>query len=513
MHSTTCSLARFLHRSAPLLVVVLCSCDVPTAQTSFGPGMVSSAIEPKAIQVHLQVTPDSGRLYVQWLLLKPQAATLRWRELGIPSDWSSQSVPSTTNRLVVNDVRNGATYAIELAIGDAVSRQVTSTVDEQPGCYGTGMNWYVLLCTDRDVRHALDDHPGWRGAQCEGSPAVLGDADGTWGCIWQIEGRYVMLFRSDVREQALHDAESPTLTRALARRLLWGDELSWSETPNRSPLVRRSGHAVAPDTLDISESDGLTSRVLALPFSRRRARATVIWVEGHGAEGTVLAAEEIAWLQRRGFRVYSQDMLLEGRNYRDRHPGYQNHVAMFTTMRQPGAAIRRLLEPTRRLVDEIARAHPGEPIIMMGRSGGGWTTYVYAALDERIAYAIAIAGGVPNSYRTPDPFLNMGDSEQQDPTIYSAIGHEVLAAAAGRDGAFHTWSEWDACCYRLPTLDKFRAYLQDAGAASGRAVTTWVEPGGTDHGISAAALAQLDLELTRLYPPLSGERSRGQTQP
>ncbi len=55
---------------------------------------------------------------------------------------------------------------------------------------------------------------------------------------------------------------------------------------------------------------------------------------------------------------------------------------------------------------------PYRSIFMVGLSGGGWTTTLYAALDTRIGASFPVAGSLPLSLRTFDPSSSMGDWEQ-----------------------------------------------------------------------------------------------------
>ena len=46
---------------------------------------------------------------------------------------------------------------------------------------------------------------------------------------------------------------------------------------------------------------------------------------------------------------------------------------------------------------------------MVGLSGGGWTTNLLSAIDDRIRYSFSVAGSMPIYYRLE---ASMGDIEQ-----------------------------------------------------------------------------------------------------
>ncbi len=106
---------------------------------------------------------------------------------------------------------------------------------------------------------------------------------------------------------------------------------------------------------------------------------------------------------------------------------------------------------------------------MIGLSGGGWTTTLYAALDPRIMRSFPVAGSIPlylrgtvSSPPSPDiSFLgistisgnecnNLGDQEQSLPDLYSIAGYPDLYVL----GSYGTGREQvqilnrdDSCCF------------------------------------------------------------------
>jgi hypothetical protein len=84
---------------------------------------------------------------------------------------------------------------------------------------------------------------------------------------------------------------------------------------------------------------------------------------------------------------------------------------------------------------------------MMGLSGGGWTTTLYAAIDPRVKTSIPIAGSVPIYLRSGD---SLGDGEQMLPELYAIAGYPDLYAlgAAGIDRRqVQVLNRHDGCCF------------------------------------------------------------------
>ena len=84
---------------------------------------------------------------------------------------------------------------------------------------------------------------------------------------------------------------------------------------------------------------------------------------------------------------------------------------------------------------------------IVGFSGGGWTSTVYAALDPRIRISVSIAGSMPLYLRTG---AGIGDLEQTDPGFYSIAGYPDLYVL-GSDGPgrkqVQILNRLDWCCF------------------------------------------------------------------
>jgi hypothetical protein len=85
---------------------------------------------------------------------------------------------------------------------------------------------------------------------------------------------------------------------------------------------------------------------------------------------------------------------------------------------------------------------------MIGISGGGWTTTVYSAIDERISKSFSIAGSVPLFLRTS--LNDLGDYEQILPNFYK-IGNYfdlyILASYGDDRKHIQIFNKNDPCCF------------------------------------------------------------------
>jgi len=120
---------------------------------------------------------------------------------------------------------------------------------------------------------------------------------------------------------------------------------------------------------------------------------------------------------------------------------------------------------------------------MIGLSGGGWTTTVYAAIDPRVRCSFPVAGTIPLYLRSGG---SIGDREQFEPSFYGIAGYPDLYILGGhgrRRKQVQILVRRDDCCFGEAQHDaksaglgyaeamrdyetRVRAALKQAGAGS-----------------------------------------------
>jgi hypothetical protein len=152
-------------------------------------------------------------------------------------------------------------------------------------------------------------------------------------------------------------------------------------------------------------------------------------------------------------------------------PKYDSSLAL-------GAGFRPFLEPVVACVNHWIGTHDGETdVVMIGLSGGGWTTHMAAAVDTRIRLSFPVAGSFPLYLRNRDRG-SVGDLEQYFSPLY-----DENIAPDGSGGGVATWLEiyalggfgqgrrqvmvtaqHDSCCFRgdpEKTINTFRDVVAD----------------------------------------------------
>jgi hypothetical protein len=141
-------------------------------------------------------------------------------------------------------------------------------------------------------------------------------------------------------------------------------------------------------------------------------------------------------------------------------------------------------------------------IHMTGRSGGGWATTVYAALDWRIGRSVSIAGSLPIELRTPelDYTDDFGDWEQSGAYLYRIVSYQELYEAAGGidESRRHVeiYNEFDECCFSgMKGMVAAAEYASSPQSYSQERVRFLLNPGEYHHVIP------VDMVMEQLFGP------------
>jgi hypothetical protein len=186
--------------------------------------------------------------------------------------------------------------------------------------------------------------------------------------------------------------------------------------------------------------------------------SAVIYHQGHGGKFNIGLSTIRTFLEK-GYHVFAMSMPLLGMN---RKPVVNtirygkliihSHNQMILLEPKTGHPLKYFMEPVA-AVSNYLQIHNFQKVIMVGLSGGGWTTTLYAAIDPRIAVSYPVAGTLPHYLRARDfgGSGSMGDYEQRAPEIYRTANYLELYIMASFGKGRHQLqilNEFDACCFR-----------------------------------------------------------------
>ena len=160
--------------------------------------------------------------------------------------------------------------------------------------------------------------------------------------------------------------------------------------------------------------------------------------------------------------------------------------------------IKFFIEPVIITLNLIEKNYNFESLHMIGLSGGGWSTIVIPALDDRIQTSYSIAGSFPIWMRSsPSDF---GDYEQTIPEFYKIANYEELyimnSYGEGRKLILF-YNEFDPCCFSgsLYKQFPFESAIQERLKTLDGEFEVIIDEGQDQHIISDFTLNQILLSL------------------
>ncbi len=189
----------------------------------------------------------------------------------------------------------------------------------------------------------------------------------------------------------------------------------------------------------------------------------LLYHQGHDG-GFVKGKATIAYFLAKGFTIYAFSMPLKGENNRPvievskiGKIQLSNHEE-FKFLEHP---LQYFIAPVISMLN-YAQKQNFKDINMVGVSGGGWTTTLVAALDERIQNSFPVAGSFPMFVRYQEQSNNYGDFEQTFPDLYTKINYldlYLLGATGDKRSQLQISNKYDPCCYGGEAYKQYDEYL------------------------------------------------------
>ena len=461
--------------------------------------------------VILTAAPQDEQVFASWTPVSTATYVLRWKTAGA-SEWSSLETGILTSRAVTN-LSNDVAYVFQvearLGAGNTVSSAIVeATPRPRPDC--AAINYYPWLPTVSFFcsKQALDEHLNQRGIdpltlKCRQRRVTVWNVH-TPDCLYTTpQGDQLLLLRSaDTSFAGANQYPGISTVRLAVRRAIWGvdDPFSSPLESNRAPLPEaRTGSVTRyadARSFEVTYPGGFPSRVTWFVPQAPAWGRYAIYHEGHGGAGVEIGAETIDWLLDRGWTVIAVDMPLLGVNSVDAVPGLEAHGQLDSLDDGVSSPVRFFVTPVRAIVDWIVELEAGRnpDILLIGRSGGGLTAYMYGAIDARVDVVVSVAGGRPISERLDAPWgaAELGDYEQTVPHLYDAVGHEHLMLAAGSKGSLYIFNQWDGCCFRIQPGSAFVEYLKGGSDPLGKPISVFVDQENPSHSIGPHGYVELD---------------------
>lgn len=120
------------------------------------------------------------------------------------------------------------------------------------------------------------------------------------------------------------------------------------------------------------------------------------------------------------------------------------------------------IEPISASLNYLDQNYSFSNYYMIGISGGGWTTGVYAALDPRIEKSFPVAGTSPLFLRINNP-NNFGDYEQKHSDFYKIANYleQYIMGSSGDRVQLQIFNKNDPCCFSGTAFLSYEDEVQD----------------------------------------------------
>lgn len=299
--------------------------------------------------------------------------------------------------------------------------------------------------------------------------------------------------------------------RAALAQHIWAGQGPYSPADERRPIgapVDGNSNVLIDLRFGAVDADKLERLTFNLPLGadskaflfrhNERPRKLVVYCHQHGTgPGFVSAPDALGTIRRwyeAGADVLAFALPGHGDNTPPTHNGseldhHNEYWAIEEDPSVPWSPVRFFVDPIVRGLHEVR--HHYARCIMQGLSGGGWTTHLCAALDERIDVSYPVAGSQPWYIRRPGT-SDMGDYEQQSARLLSVANYldwYVMACSSGRR-QLQVLNRFDACCFSsMPT---YAEAVREAVSQSGGGAWQYIVDSSHDrHAISAVAMASM----------------------
>lgn len=211
---------------------------------------------------------------------------------------------------------------------------------------------------------------------------------------------------------------------------------------------------------------GLKSVAYHFKSSKKSKDKLIIYVQGHEGD-FIYGYHTISFFLSEGYDVLAFSMPLYGLNSelnsdtgrfaqfveieRQGTINLIDHNAFFFIDNRTFTSIKFFVHPLALALNLMEQEYTYETFIMLGSSGGGWTTTLYTALDPRISKSYPVASPQPFYLLSNDYDYYMGaDYETINPELYRIadfLDLYIMGASGEGRSQIQILNKYDPCCF------------------------------------------------------------------
>jgi len=257
------------------------------------------------------------------------------------------------------------------------------------------------------------------------------------------------------------------------------------------------------DRLTVEMEYGINS-ISYLFIPEQSNEKLILYHQGHGGD-FLLGKNTIQFFLDRNFTVIAMAMPLLGMNNQP-----VTEIGGLGEMKLISHKKLRLLEannfnPMKLFLDPIQinlnfldKEYNFKRYSMIGLSGGGWTTVVYSAIDERISDSFSVGGSTPFYLRVDS--RDMGDYEQTNIELYKHVNYlELYVLGAYGDGRQHVqiFNKNDSCCFSGNGHETYEFVIKDKISQLGKGdFQVFIDDTHNEHKISEYVMSLIHEQIS-----------------
>ena len=221
------------------------------------------------------------------------------------------------------------------------------------------------------------------------------------------------------------------------------------------------------DRLTVEMEYGINS-ISYLFIPEQSNEKLILYHQGHGGD-FLLGKSTIQFFLDRNFTVFAMAMPLLGMNNQPvveidglGEMKLTSHKKLRLLEANSFNPMKLFLEPIQINLNFLDKEYNFKRYSMIGISGGGWTTVVYSAIDERISDSFSVGGSIPFYLRVDN--RDIGDYEQTNIELYKHVNYlELYVLGAYGDGRQHVqiFNKNDSCCFSGNGYETYEFVIKD----------------------------------------------------
>ena len=229
----------------------------------------------------------------------------------------------------------------------------------------------------------------------------------------------------------------------------------------------------------------------------------ILYHQGHGGD-FLLGKDTIQFFLDRNFTVLAMAMPLLGMN---NQPVVEidglgemkliSHKKLGLLEANNFNPMKLFLEPILINLNFLDKEYNFKRYSMIGLSGGGWTTVVYSAIDERISDSFSVGGSMPFYLRVDS--RDMGDYEQTNIELYKNVNYlELYVLGAYGDGRQHVqiFNKNDSCCFSGNGYETYEFVIKDKMSQLGKGnFQIFIDDTHNEHKISKYVMSLIHEQI------------------